>query len=193
MSNSIFVGIDPSVTNTGVVVLNEKGSLVLCFDGKTAYTEKKYEYDIDRYKTQADYIVSNLKSINANTISIAYEDYAFNSVHMAFTLGEYGGILKVKLLEAFNTGILLVAPMSNKKFATDYGYADKNLMMEQAGKECPELIGKSDDICDAYFLAKYAWYKNNPEYAAKMEKGNPYLRARLETVIYKKTNSYFNR
>jgi hypothetical protein len=74
--------------------------------------------------------------------------------------------------------------MRNKKFATGYGYAEKYMMMEQAANECQQLAGASDDICDAYFLAKYALYASDPHKAARLDRGNPHLRTRLELVIH---------
>ena len=140
----MYAGIDPSVHNTGVVVLHSTGALACNFNGKEAYTRKKFATDIERYICQADYIVQRLQQYSIH--SIGYEDYSFNSVHRAFTLAEYGGILKAKLHETLHVPLLLISPLGNKKFATGYGYAEKHMVMRQAIAECADLYDASDDM-----------------------------------------------
>ena len=178
----MYAGIDPSVRNTGVVVLHDTGELACSCNGKEAYRGKNFATDVARYICQADYIVRHLQQYDIR--SIAYEDYSFNSVHRAFTLAEYGGILKARLHEALHVPLLLVSPSTNKKFATGYGYAEKHMVMRQAIAECADLYDASDDICDAYFLAKYALYKDNAALAVRLDKGNDNLRLRLEVVTH---------
>jgi Holliday junction resolvasome RuvABC endonuclease subunit len=176
-----FVGIDPSISNTGLVVLDTYGKLLHFADGKNSYGKEQYSYDIDRYLCQSVYIVHILQKYSAR--AICYEHYAFNSVHQAYSLAEYGGVLKAQIYAACNREVELVAPLRNKKFATGCGTADKKMMQRQAGAECPELAGASDDVCDAYFLAKYGFYKQFPQRAVQLDRGNPHLRTRLEMTM----------
>ena len=161
--SGVYVGIDPSISNTGVVVLSAyDGKPVEGVNGGIACKSKKFSCDIQRYSAQADYIASKLDAYDVK--GVAYENYSYNSVHKAFSIAEYNGILKRALLEiGHGQDILLVAPATNKKFATGHGTADKHMMIEQAlvegltasGLDCHKL---TDDICDAYFLARMAFY-----------------------------------
>lgn len=177
----MFVGIDPSISNTGVVVLNDAGNIVHAVNGKDAYEGKKFFTDIEKYVCQTEYLA---KFVPSNSI-VAYENYSFGSVHRAYSLAEYGGILKAKLYN-LNCDVTLVAPAVNKKFATGYGQASKESIIEQACTECTSLSkDTTDDICDAYFLAKFAFYKTHPEKVVMLDKGNAHLRTRLELVLKK--------
>ncbi len=180
----VYVGIDPSISNTGVVVLSERGSLLAAFDGKQAY-RGKIAYDIARYLAQAEFIAAKLKDYDIS--GIAYEDYSFGSIHRGMSLAEYGGILKAALYRLWPSVITLVAPCTNKKFATGCGQAGKERMANQALLECPELgQDASQDIFDAYFLAKYALYSHCRENAHALDRKHPLLRKRLELTMEEK-------
>ena len=176
MTNCFYAGIDPSISNTGLVILDSKMNVVHQINGKIT---SKSNYDIENYINQAKYIVSFLADKNIS--AIGYENYSFNSTHRAYSLAEYNGILKSEILRVCNKNTTLISPMQLKKFATGNGHADKNIVMQKAKEECP-LFDKStsSDICDAYFLAKYAFYKNNQQLAVTLENGNSLLRTRLE-------------
>ena len=184
--DNVYVGIDPSITNTGVVCLDSTGRTVLTLDGKTSADKSD---DIARYKAQAELIVETLGLYSIK--SIAYEDYSFDSVHRAYSLAEYGGILKCALRGIYSGSLLFVAPTQNKKFACGSGHADKKTIRAQAFREDISLAERqaSTDICDAYFLAKIAWYRDQPETAFAMDRGNPHLRTRMETIRKIERNS----
>lgn len=189
-STKYFAGIDPSITNTGVVVLDEHGQVALAFNGKESYARpyKRGAYDIDHYQRQADYIGGKLRPYALRAIAI--ENYSYGSIHKGLCLGEYGGVLKYVLRQVFPAiQPLLVAPTRNKLFATGNGGAGKDPVKVSAMLDSQALsdLGKklTDDICDAYFLAKYAWYATMPKQAAQAELGQPLLRTRLELVMSK--------
>lgn len=184
--DSVYVGIDPSITNTGVVCLDSTGRTLLTLDGKVKADKSD---DIARYKAQTDLIVEALRQYSIE--SIAYEDYSFDSVHRAYSLAEYGGILKYALREVYAGKLLFVAPTQNKKFACGNGNADKRTIRTQAYREDIALVEQqaSTDICDAYFLAKIAWYQDQPETAFAVDSGNPHLRTRMETIRKIERNS----
>lgn len=177
----VFVGVDPSITNTGVVVLDTNGSTVTAFDGNEAYKHTKHKVDIARYMCQAQYIADRLREYDIQ--AIGYENYSYNSIHKSYSLGEYNGILKLFLYELHPLDLHLIAPLTNKKFAVGNGQAAKELVQQQAVAESPELAQRSFDITDAYFLAKYVFYRMFPDKAVHLDKGNRNLRTRLEMVI----------
>lgn len=180
MKQSCVAGVDPSITNTGVVVLDaDNGRLLCAFDGRKGCAGLKTKNDIARYVAQTKFIGAWLSEYEIR--KVAYEDYSFGSTHRAYSLAEFGGILKARLNELCMDGITLVAPTQNKKFACGDYLASKVKMRESALAECSELGGSpSFDICDAYFLALFAWYRENPKAAARLHSGNRHLRMRLE-------------
>ncbi len=155
-STKLFLGIDPSITNTGTVLLDGAGNLLGCMDGSEFTKGLK---GFDRYIAQAEGIANYVQGLNKNNCPIVcgYEGYSYNSPHRAFDLAEYGGILKQVLRSRLKTSVIyLIPPMLNKNFATGHGTASKELMQQAAADECASLSDTSNDICDAYFLAMFA-------------------------------------
>lgn len=184
----IFVGVDPSISNTGVVLLAEDGRLVATVnasDYELAGTSTDGLSNIELYGHTAEAIAAgiaaHLPEDEDNAVFAVYEDYAFDACNRSFSLGEFGGILKYRLAQAFGDALHLryAAPMRVKKFATGSGGAGKGSMKEQAKLECPELAGQTSDVCDAYFMAKLAMYLNDEHAALAMDRGNKFLRGRL--------------
>lgn len=183
----VFVGIDPSASNTGVVCLGTDGGLIAAGNGRDFFSSQargdRKTYDVRRHLAQVEGICRFLSGFNV--LAIAYEDYSFGSTHRAYTLAEFNGILKSGLLALYERMPFFVAPTANKKFATGYGNAGKEWVLARAVEECPglaELPKKelTSDVCDAWSLARLAWYVVMPEQAAKLDTGNDLLRTRLE-------------
>lgn len=177
LKSRVWVGVDPSISNTGLVALDMLGNLILAIDGSDAYG-KAYSSDIEKYLAQADYLKNALNDYEV--ARIGYENYSFDSVHRAFSLAEFGGVLKSRLVQ---WPLTLVAPRRVKKFATGNGGASKDMMREQASREHDALRCASEDICDAYFLALYALYKDRPNEMAKIDLGKKNLKIRLKLVL----------
>lgn len=178
----VFAGIDPSITNTGVVCVGEDGALVAAFNGHDAHMCRKSMSDVQRYAAQAERISEFLSDYDV--AACGYEAYSFGSVHRAYSLAEYGGVLKYRL-HLLGVVPTLIPPTVAKKFGTGRGDADKIMMSEQAVMECPGLAAAgvfSDDVCDAWFLARMAWYASSPTRAARLERGSQLLRTRLGLV-----------
>ena len=180
--NTVFIGIDPSLTNTGVCVLNFDGSIRILKESKAQVKQKKFhENPFFRLQEIASF-VEYLIPVEEN-IFIAYEDYSYQSVNKPYLLGELGGVLKTMLINKCKS-IALIPPTVLKKFAVGHGSADKKILLSQLEKE-KNITGVSSDICDAYFLAKMAQFifsqNRNIEWL-----GNELLRNRLEIINNKK-------
>lgn len=176
----VYIGIDPSITNTGLCALSENGALIFCADCGQGRKRKALS-DIARYIAQANYIASCLASFTV--LAVAWENYSFDSVHRAYSLAECNGIMKAAVYNLTGKPFCYLAPASLKKFATGNGHAGKEMMIARAHEECPLLPeNASSDICDAYFLAKYAFYTEKRQEAIKLDRGNPNLRLRLEML-----------
>lgn len=184
-----YVGIDPSITNTGMVILDSEGNLVRCVNSKDHKVSKSKFASLDtieRYAQIADYVTTELafthKSPEAAEFRIVYEDYAYDATHKAYSLAEFNGILKYMLSELGNVQCTLVAPTIVKRFATGNGGAGKEAMMLQAQQECKSMADQSNDVCDAFFMAKMSVYRHDADKAIDMDAGNKFLRHRLEMM-----------
>lgn len=186
-SKTYYIGVDPSITNTGVVVLNHTGGTEAVFNSKYRASKMPKQtafYSLRRYREIVDSIIERIDAeVQDSQCVIAYEDYSYDSQHFAFTLGEFNGFLKLRLVEAFG-GFILAAPMQVKKFATGTGRAPKESIQAQANIEGLDAMmlpekQKTTDISDAYFLAKIAWYIGAPTTAATIDTKHPLLRQRL--------------
>jgi hypothetical protein len=139
-----------------------------------------------------DALISSLTNydLSATKVHICYEGYSFDSQNRAFSLGELGGVLKTSLMTIPTRALCLslVAPTALKQFAVGQGNCtDKQPIMDQAVMECPGLVevakgALSSDMCDAYFLAKMAWYAGFPENAVINEDNKDIFRLRLEVA-----------
>jgi Holliday junction resolvasome RuvABC endonuclease subunit len=174
-----YVGVDPSITNTGVVVLDDKGLVQTVANTNSIKTRQD---DYLKLRDIADYVVNTIAMAVSmpDTATIYYEDYSYNSVNRTYRMGELGGVLRSELIMHFGS-INLIAPRQLKKFATNNGAADKELMIYMAKRESEfirNLPKVSSDICDAYYLAMFGYYVNNFNKVV-----NPtLLRQRMEVV-----------
>lgn len=143
---SIIVGIDPS-TKTGMARLDTES---LAYDCRLIQFKDKT--GLPRLQLIAHCCSSVMEDWKPDLVAI--EGYAFGNSHSLVTLVEIGTVIR---LEALRRGckIVEVAPTSLKKFVTGKGNAKKP-DMAKAAKELFDFSSKSDDIVDAYCLAKYA-------------------------------------
>lgn len=191
----LFVGVDPSITNTGVVVLNSVGALIGYGNTKFSKTPKHPLQEWLRLRTVAEAVLKvigdALCSVEGSPqVYVAYENYSYDSENKAFTIGELGGVLKLALAEA-GVDLCLVEPTRLKKFAVWNGHAGKAALEKEALLECPDLRKvpkkeKTSDLFDAYWLAKWSWYRNDPASAINNETHREFLRRRLELCRKKK-------
>jgi len=189
----LFIGVDPSLSNTGLVVLSHTGEVLTVGNTKEVLKAWHRQSKVIRGSTKAqiyrlsivqEYIMDSLCGylVNPGMAHIGYENYSFDSTNRAFSLGELGGVLKTGLLKMPWAGatFTLVPPTSLKQFAVGHGEVGKEAMMAQAALESSSMAGQSDDACDAYFLAKLAWYKNAADQVVEHETYKNLLRSRLE-------------
>jgi len=133
-----IVGIDASLTGTGVAILN--GSL------RTERIESKLTGPARLIE-----IRDRVREIVAGADLVAIEEYAFAMANQAHQMGELGGVLRVMLTEA-GVRWIEVAPAQVKKFATGRGNAKKEEMAVAIYKRWGREY-KSNDEADAFVLA----------------------------------------
>lgn len=161
------MGVDPSLTNTAVVVLSVnkegEGSVLTHYNFKNEISNSKFSNDIERLILIRKHMQNILHTYTP--IVCCYENYSYKSINRAFSLGELGGVLKTTLYEK-GVKLVLVEPTVLKKFATDNGLANKERMQEKAMEESTYFSNLpkkefTNDIADAFFLSKMAMYYYN--------------------------------
>jgi crossover junction endodeoxyribonuclease RuvC len=149
-----FVGLDLSLTATGLVVLDHAAFVT----SKEVISSKKTE--VLRLVEIADRIVIAIRPFK-NEASVYMEGYSFASRSgQAFSIGELGGVVKAYL---FKEGITpkIIPPTSLKKFVTGKGNAKKELMLKEVYKKWG-VDFDDNNLADAYGLARHALW----DYAA---------------------------
>jgi len=151
----IALGIDLSLTGTGLVVLDEDKLIYSeCFKPKNKSGSRRLvEIRCKISKTLKEYAPA----------LVCLEGYSFRSRGRAvFQIGELGGIVRVLLYESdlhgsdlYESGIkwLEIAPSQVKKFATGKGNSGKDLILQQVYKRWGQEFETSDEA-DAFVLAK---------------------------------------
>lgn len=138
-------------------------SLITCeknvVDSKKEYTEKEQVKTTNIYN-----IVKSIESVllGHRVEAVCIEGISFGSVGSAALIDLSGLNYMVRLMALENDikHIYIVSPTQNKKFATGNGSAEKDVMISawlKLQKHMNEVTSyiKSDDIADAYFLARY--------------------------------------
>ena len=132
-------------------------------------TQHKPYSEPERYNNIANWVIDIIKFHKKNSWSLEHpiiqiEDYSFGSTGRVFHIAENLGLLKYKLKIECGWDYTLLAPSVIKKFATDKGNANKELMLgafqEDTGVNLELLLDSSvkspiTDIADAYFICKY--------------------------------------
>ena len=132
---------------------------------------KPYTNEPERYSQIADWAINIIKSYGDATTgtnrikpTIQIEDYSYGSTGRVFHIAENLGLLKYKLKMECGWDYTLLPPSVIKKFATDKGNANKDLMLHAFEKDTGtnlaqvfDTTSKSpvSDVADAYFICKY--------------------------------------
>ena len=133
---------------------------------------KPYTSEPERYSQIADWVIDIIKSQSQLMIGklwekkpiIQIEDYSYGSTGRVFHIAENLGLLKYKLKMECGWDYTLLPPSVVKKFATDKGNANKDLMLDAFEKDTgtnlaqvfdTTSISPVSDVADAYFICKY--------------------------------------
>lgn len=85
-------------------------------------------------------------------LNIFVEGYAYGAKYQRESLAELGGVIR-RFLYLRNLSFWVIPPTSLKLFVTGTGRAKKNFMKKRTKEKWGEAF-KSDDVCDAYGLAR---------------------------------------
>lgn len=171
-----FIGIDPSLTNTGLSILeyeithNEYGNNVLprlsLFESKLIKTTPK-----ESMEHRLNYILNEVKFLTGilHCGGIYIEGLSFASFRgKILELGALHYMIR-SYLYTHEIDFTIVPPKSLKKWVTGNGNAKKEMVMEST-KNRWNIEFSNDNLCDAHGLARMAfenWKEKNPNYSIK--------------------------
>lgn len=143
------IGIDPSLTATAVCRMAEDGSVKMLVYGSKANDGKVYNR-LARYMELVDDITIGPLWIPDPKL-VLIEGYSYGSNPRSVHLGEFGGLLRQRLVEREH--VIEIPPKTLKKFTTGKGNASKIAMVAAIVKRW-DVEFKTDDEYDAYALAR---------------------------------------
>lgn len=139
-----YVGIDPSLTSTGVVILNDDAEII---DSMVIKPKKKDAARLIEIELALWELLPN---------NVALEGYAMGSRYGREAAGELGGVIRRALYLQGSTYVV-VPPASLKKFAAK-GNAKKDEVRLEVYKRWGVEFETNDEV-DAYVLARIAYAK----------------------------------
>ena len=151
----IYIGIDPSLTGTGIVVLDESGNVL---DKDLISTKASLKIE-DRLKTiwsRLKYIIWDFAGKPVPYCHIAIEGLSFGS--RGTSMLELAGLhylIRYMIDREFCGVRHVVPPQTLKKFVCGKGNVKKEQMLLQTYKRWG-MEFQDNNICDAYCLARYA-------------------------------------
>ena len=160
---------DMSFKNCKFHYLSSKKKYIGQFDNITGTEYPEWSDPIERFTKISSWVHTSLRSygdmdlFNGKKV-VHLEGYSYGSKGQAiFQIAENCGILKYSLLNS-KIEYNIIVPSIVKKFATDKGNANKELMYEQFCKDTKtDLMKKFDmqtlsnpitDIVDSYYIAR---------------------------------------
>lgn len=151
MKTKLTVGLDLSLTSTGIVVWEEE--VLFAINPKTQPRDGGPE---SRTAIILDAISVALKSYEPRVVDV--ENHAFGAIGGDTRPHELLGVVRFTLWNEGRT-MRVVAPNTVKKFATGNGRASKEEMLEAAKVFWPDC--PNHDLADALFIAKRAYETYN--------------------------------
>ena len=145
--NKYYIGLDLSLTGTGIAVINQ--------NDKIAHVEtlKNKLRGEERLAYLEDAIRGTLNIYPPSLICV--EGYAMGiRTGQSFSIGELGGVIKLMLWEE-EKDFHIVSPTSLKKYVLGKGVGDKDMIIMNVFKRWG-FEAKTSDEADAYVLARIA-------------------------------------
>lgn len=147
-----FIGIDPSLSATAVVVLSEDAALI----ESHVVSSKPSGRLIGERMARFEHLVRRVKKIvdASQPLLICIEAYSFGSKGAGVSsMYEYGGLLRYVLNRDYK--LIEVAPTTLKKWATGKGQCEKTAVICAITSRYGQHF-QTDDEFDAYALARMA-------------------------------------
>lgn len=183
--SALVVGIDPSLTSTGVVVINDG----VVIEQRAIVSKPPKE---KTPTTEAERLMKIRDEIRTSTMTLAKPDLVLVE-GLAFTARNTSALVQLAGLNYFIREVLMkgkipfviVSPTSLKKFATGKGTADKNIVMMEVYKRW-NFSPENSDVSDAFVLAQMGL-------ALCREPSQPLIKAQIEVInLLKEQYAYEN-
>jgi len=149
-----YLGIDPSYSSTGIVLLPHESREIEPLIACTIKAGKPGDTFIARMNSLITQLETLLKDYPASAILVVMEGAAFAAEFGAFKLGKLSGVLEYWLATHGYT-YYLVAPPYVKKVACSNGAATKVQVINGVRRRW-KYKHKSNDVNDAYVMARIA-------------------------------------
>jgi len=152
--NELFLGVDPSLSGTGLVILDTEGRVTQQKEISTKKTNSRYDIE-ERIINIGNDVIEFVHRI-IPLIQVCYiEDISFGSSgESSVQLASLNYYIRIQLL---NTHIpfYTISPSQLKKYISGNGQAKKELMLKEVYKRWG-VDYNSNNLADAYSLARYA-------------------------------------
>lgn len=143
---TIAIGCDFGLVKSGIVILNERYEIESQNLIRVKSRGAERLCDIEQ---AFDQIVRPYRPLD---IEVFVEGYAYGAKYQRESLAELGGVMR-RYLYLAKLNFWIIPPTSLKLFVTGTGKASKNYM-KKCTKEKWDQVFKSDDVCDAYGMAR---------------------------------------
>jgi crossover junction endodeoxyribonuclease RuvC len=144
----LFVGMDPSINATGLVILDEDANIVE--EKLFSIKDETFEQSLLNYEKEIGFIANII-----NLQSVYIEGPAYQATGQVIL--QMGALHFMTRLFLFKNGknYKIIAPGSLKKFVTGTGKGKKELMLLKTYKKWGVEFD-DNNLCDAYGLARMA-------------------------------------
>lgn len=159
----MYIGIDPSLSHTGVVALSAKFELVR----KRVVTSESVK-DWKMQVVRVENMLSGLARCFAYEMwihiidAVVLEGYSYGSRFQSHQLGELGFAYRQYLYHQYAERSYVVPPKTVKKFITGNGNANKRLVADCISRDY-SLEFDTEDLSDACAMALFGAGIINPE------------------------------
>jgi len=175
MSSKVILGLDLSLTSTGISVSGEASALLTGYKGA------------ERLHVISSEIIKICKDKKVDFAVI--EGYSFASRNsQAHSIGELGGCVRMRLWEE-KIPFINIPPTCRAKFATGKGNASKNEVVSSISAKTGIIWSGSaaSDMCDAWILEQMAIaYLGESEYAWTKEQMSSLLKVDWSPILENK-------
>jgi crossover junction endodeoxyribonuclease RuvC len=149
MKNKFYIGIDPSMTSTGLIILDDDYNIVV---QKNITSDSKLPNE-ERIKNIGDELIHEIDKITDDKF-VCIEGISYGSIGRGVAqqaaLNFYIRILLLK----HDILYVICEPSTLKKFVTGKGQCKKDLMLMKTFKKW-KVEFENSDVCDAYGLARF--------------------------------------
>jgi crossover junction endodeoxyribonuclease RuvC len=161
----LFLGIDQSLQSPGFALVTEKGEH---FKSSTLSVTRESR-GVQREAFIRDGLMDFIEGREAQIKAGAIEGFSVNSVHRPFDLGGIFSVLRLYVFDVSHIELMIVPPLSLKKFVTGNGHATKEQVLYSVKTVWGIDFKDASDSADAFGLAKLAWARATNSYNRRCE------------------------